>query len=409
MKIPKLHNAVPTELKPILRVWPLLLASTLHAQYGTSVQNVSPPSLDLNSLGRVGLAGNFDAISLYTREGQSERPTTDGRQSILTPLPNGELANLASADAHITAMCPFVMKNGDLAGVVVGGNFTSLGGVDAQAVALFHPQTSNVTALPGLQGTVSALFCDRDTNSVYVGGSFKAANSTNAIAWVGTSGWANLPFAGFNAPVTSIAKAPNGHIVFGGSFSGLGNTTTPVTKDSQLINLDTAKISAELPSDQQPSAPSFRNPRNLVCPPNATDIADEGVPKTNGSTWLMPDNKPSFWQADMAFGFNPSKLRLWNTNQDGRGTNIFRFTRLPDGGLMNMSFIDPENGKRAYCSSECKLNHNTTNPYQDFSFVNPVGMSGFRIDVSAWFGDGGGLNGIQLFEDGKSPFNCART
>lgn len=394
---------MPTELRSILRLWLVLLASTLHIRHGSSLETVSPPSLDLASLGRVGLVGNFDAISVYTRQGQSERSTTDGRQSILTPLPNGDLANLASADAHITAMCPFVMKSGDLLGVVVGGNFTSLGGVDAQGVALFNPQTSNVTALPGLQGTVSALLCDQDTNSVYVGGSFKAANSTNAIAWVGTAGWTNLPFAGFNAPVTSITKAPNGHIVFGGSFSGLGNTTTPATKDSQLINLDAAKISTD-PPVQQPITDKLRDPRNIVCPPNATDVPDQDNSDTPSRTFLLADNRPSFWQADMAFGYIPSKLRLWNTHTDGRGTNEFRFTALPNGGIMNLTFIEPSSGKRAYCDSRCSLNHNASNPYQDFSFVNPIGMSGFRVDVSTFFGAGGGFNGIEIFENGKLYF-----
>lgn len=394
-----LQNALPTELTSILRRWPLFLASTSMIYHGVATQSVPQPSLDLSSLGRVGLAGDFDAISVYTHQGQSERPTTDGRQSILTPLPNGDLASLASADAHITTMCPFVMKNGDLLGVVVGGNFTSLGGEDAQAVALFNPSSSNVTALPGVQGTVSALFCDQDTNSVYVGGSFKAANSTNAIAWVGTAGWTNLPFAGFNGPVTSITKASSGHIVFGGSFGGLGNTTTPATKDSQIINLSTAKITAEPPSDN--TDPDIHNPRNIVCPPNSTDAPDQGGANQASRTWLMPDNKPSFWQADMAFGFIPSKLRLWNTNQDGRGTRIFRFTDLPDRGILNLTYIDPSSGKRVYCDQRCELNHNSSNPYQDFTFVNPVGMNGFRIDVSEWYGAGGGFNGIQLFEDGK--------
>lgn len=45
------------------------------------------------------------------------------------------------------------------------------------------------------------------TNPVYLGGDFKGANSTNAIVWVGTSGWANIPLAGFNEPVNAISKA----------------------------------------------------------------------------------------------------------------------------------------------------------------------------------------------------------
>jgi hypothetical protein len=124
-----------------------------------------------------------------------------------------------------------------MAGVVVGGNFTSLGGIESQGAALFNQNTSAITPLTGLSGQVSALLCDESTNTVYVGGSFKGANSTNAIAWVGTAGWTDLPFSGFNGPVTSITKASNGHIVFGGSFTGLGNATGPSLPDQQIINI----------------------------------------------------------------------------------------------------------------------------------------------------------------------------
>jgi hypothetical protein len=37
--------------------------------------------------------------------------------------------------------------------------------------------------------------------------------------------------------------------------------------------------------------------------------------------------------------------------------------------------------------------------YQDFHFVNVIGMNGFQIDISAWYGSGGGLDGIELFEN----------
>lgn len=267
---------------------------------------------------------------------------------------------------------------------MVGGNFTSLGGVDAQAIALFDPNTTKVTALPGIQGTVSAVLCDQDTNSVYVGGTFKAANSTNAIAWVGSSGWANLDFAGFNGPVTSITKAPNGHIVFGGSFSGLGNTTTPTRKDAQVVNISKANITA----DATTTTNGFDDPSSIVCKTNGTD--------GSGDTWLAADNEAASWSATMSFGYIPTMLRMWNTQEDGRGTKTFRFTALPIDGIMNLTYTDTS-GKTAYCDSTCPLTHNSSN--QDFHFVNPVGMSAFRIDISDWYGDGAGLDGIELFED----------
>jgi hypothetical protein len=366
----------------------LLCTSSLPFTQGQSnnYQPVPSPNLDLGSMGRLALGGDFDAISLYTYYGQTEGLGGNGSQSILSTLPNGAFDMLSSADASINAMCPFVMKNGQLAGIVVGGNFTSLGGVNVQSIALFDPTSMKVTPLPGIFGTVSAILCDQDTNAVYVGGSFKAANSTNAIAWIGMTGWANLPFAGFNAPVTSITKAPNGHIVFGGSFNGLGNSTIPTAlTGQQVINLASANIT----SGSSTTTTGYSNPQNIACPSNGTSGP--------GNTWLLQDNTPGYWRAQTQFGFEPRKLRMWNTNEDGRGVKTFRFTAHPLDGIMNLTYTDPSSGETIACDATCNLPQNTS--YLDYTFVNTVGMNGFQIDVSEWYGKGGGLNGIELFED----------
>jgi hypothetical protein len=370
----------PPLLGLLLTFAPLSIAITFNP--------VPSPNLDLSQLGRVGLAGDFDGISLYQFEGQNENGfSTNGSQSLLSRFPNGGFANLASADAGIQAMCSFVMQNGTMAGVVVGGNFTSLGEMESQGIAMFNPNTSAVIPLTGLSGQVYALLCDQATNTVYVGGSFKGANSTNAIAWVGTAGWTNLPYAGFNGPVTSISKASNGHIIFGGTFTALGNSSGPNLPDQQIINISGANITAGSSS----TTSGFSDPTNIVCKTSGTD--------GSGDTWLLADNTPGFWKAQFGFGFEPTKLRLWNTHQDGRGTQTWRYTALPINGIMNFTYIDPATGQNASCSSECPLSSNTSVQYQDFHFVNVIGMNAFRIDISAWYGSGGGLDGIELFEN----------
>ncbi|KAL9113360.1 MAG: hypothetical protein Q9227_002401 [Pyrenula ochraceoflavens] len=396
----RIRSSLPQipELASIIRLWPLLLVSTWHIQHAASQNTVPTPQLDLDQLKRVGLAGDFDAISVYTTQGQSESASRDGQQAILKALPDGGFSQLALADAHITAMCPYVDKSGQFLGVVVGGNFTTLGNTsNTQSIALFDPSNYNVIALPGIEGTVSSLLCDQDTNAVYVGGQFKAAGSNNAIAWVGGAPksspnaqggqWTNLPFAGFNAPVTSITKAPNGHIVFGGSFSGLGNTTAPEPRDSQIINLSAAQVTATSSSDNS----DFNDARSILCPKNGTSGP--------GRTWLLADNQPGYWQATTHFGYIPTKLRLWNANQDGRGVRTFRFFDVDNAGILNLTTTDPSTGDLISCSSQCHLAQNDSNSFQDFSFVNEVGVSTFRIEISEWYGSAGGLNGIELFED----------
>lgn len=370
----------------------LLLVPLAPAALFTPVQ---PPSLDLGPLGRIALTGNFDAISLYQYEQQKDGSNTvlNGSQakSLIAPLPNGALAPVASVDADILALCSLTTtKKDDSSVVVVGGNFTSLGGVESPALALFDPSSGKVTAVSDLSGQVLALLCDPDSNAVYVGGDFKAPDSSNAIVWSPEDGVSNLVFGGFNGPVTSIVKTQGKHIVFGGSFDGLGNMTGPSQKDQQVVNLQTAEVS----SGSATTKSDFSDPRNVICNGNG----DDGP----GKTWLLADNSPGYWRASMKFGFRPTKLRVRNTHHDGRGTKAFRFTALPDMGILNMTYTDKKSGDTVACDAACPLSDDPDEDFRDFRFVNVVGMSGFQLDISEWYGQGGGFAGIELLEDGMS-------
>lgn len=370
---------------PQLAAYILTTSLLLHTQSAhaasssssSSSQQIPSPNLDLEPLGRVALAGDFDSISLYTYEGQNQNSiNTNGSQSLLTQYPDGSYRTLATADADILAMCPFVRKDGSLAGVVVGGNFTSLGGVEAQSIALWNPNSTQVTPLPGLSGTVSALYCDPASGTVYVGGSFMASNSTNAMAW--TTGWNNLPFAGFNGPVYDITKDSNGNIVFAGDFDGLGNTTRPKYPDSQVINLGSGNITAEN------TASGSDDPHSIICSTGS------------GKEWYLKDGTSGYWQGNFTFGFNPTKLRLYNAQQNGHATKHFYFENLNSGGILNFVYRD-ENGNNQSCSSQCPLANNGS--AQDYHFVPPVGMDAFRIYITDWWDVGGGLSGIEMFQD----------
>ncbi len=344
---------------------------------------VPSPNLNLQSLGEVTLAGNFDAISVYTSVGQHQGYNNNGTQSILSQSPNGAFDVLSSTDASIEAMCPLVV-NGTLMGVVVGGNFTSVGGVAARSLAWINATTLEVQAIGGVQGTVSALYCDEEDSMFYVGGAFDAGNSTNAIGWA-AGNWSSLPFAGFDGPVSSITKAPNGHIVFGGSFTGLGNVTSSLSfkdPETQVINLSTANITA---------LGNSTGGTNIVCPSNSSD---------GNSDFVLLNDTPGRWRADFGFGFEPTKLRLWQTSRTGKGTKTWRFTAHPLNGILNFTTTDPATGNTVACQSTCPLaEYNASQPYQDFLFVNMVGMNSFSIDISEWYGNGAGLAGVELFQN----------
>lgn len=342
------------------------------ATHGTA-QSINP-NIDLSNLGQVALTGDFDAISVYSFPGQFDR---NGSNSILQHLPDGAYEVLAATDATINSMCSFVRRDNTFEGIIVGGNFTSLGGVASRSIALYNPTSRAITPLVGLEGSVAAVLCDQERETVWVAGSFDAANSSNAIAWTVDGAWQTLPFAGFDAPVESVTKAPNGHIIFAGQFEGLGNTTTTSsTRDraTQEIPLSTSNITVGGASNQNAEA--------IACPSNTSTVE-----------WKLNENTPGFWRANFGFGFEPTRLRLRNA-----GTKEFRFTAFPINGIMNLTYTDPESGDERVCDARCPLPENPEGGFMDFFFVNTVGMNNFRIDISDWYGNAGGFAGIELFQ-----------
>ncbi|KAF3046494.1 hypothetical protein E8E12_010248 [Didymella heteroderae] len=368
--------------------------------YALSFTPVPSPNLNLDQLGRVAFAGDFDSISIYQYEGQNQANT--GRTgALLSRYPNGVFAPINETDADIKAMCTYQSNGQDR--IMFAGNFTSVGNLATPGgVALLDPNSGNVTAMEGLTGAVNTLYCDGD--QVYLGGFFTGINSSNAIIW--KNGWQELSFEGFNGAVNSITKASNNNIIFGGEFNGLGggNATVATENNTQIIPIANANISAQTSS----GLPGFTEPSDIVC---KGDFTAQG----SGSTWLLSDRASGFWKAQFGFGFRPTKLRLFNTDFEGRGTKTFRFTALPDGGIMNLTYTDLSTGRTAYCDARCPLPESNTTA-QDFSFVNNIGMNAFQIDISDWYGNGAGLNGIQLFQDEmysyaindfNEPANCS--
>ena len=152
------------------------------------------------------------------------------------------------------------------------------------------------------------------------------------------------------------------------------------------IDLSSAKITAGGSSNLK----GFDDPWNIL---NHTDGIDAA-----GKTWLLANGTAGYWQATgPSIGtFSPALLRLSNIRQDGRGTKTFTFTSFPQNGVPNFSFTDSSTGEPQYCDARCPLASFATDTYQNFFFVNIIKMDGFRLNVSDWFGVGGGLDGLLL-------------
>ncbi|KAL9603041.1 MAG: hypothetical protein Q9219_001405 [cf. Caloplaca sp. 3 TL-2023] len=160
-----------------------------------------------------------------------------------------------------------------------------------------------------------------------------------------------------------------------------------------LINLNSAEITAGGTTDLA----GFDDPRNII---NRTDGVDGA-----GKTWLLADNTAGYWQADLTREGTPSLLRLSNTKQDGRGTKAFTFSwfiaAVDDNppGLANLTYTDPQTGKAAFCAEQCPLAASSNKSYQDFLFVNNIKLNNIRLNVTQWYGAGGGLDGLLLAEN----------
>jgi hypothetical protein len=216
----------------------LLIQLTILFTLGLS-QLIDQPVLGIGSLGRIGFTGKFDGIEVQQYPGQN---VVVNASSVFKQLPDGQFKIIVSANGALQALTSFILSDGTLAGLILAGNFTRIGGIDAVSIAFFNPGTYEITPLSGVNGTIQALLCIPATNAIYIGGNFEGANSTSALAWIGTTGWANLPFAGFNGAVNAIALSPSGNILFGGAFTHLGQTGTPNCTTPQQKNSSNCSI-----------------------------------------------------------------------------------------------------------------------------------------------------------------------
>ena len=227
-----------SKLSRLLLSLPLTLLDFVAAQ--SPLTPINLPSIDLSSFGQVGLGGDFEGISLYQFAGQNPADQQGQGDGVFIQLPNDALGLLGRAQGTISSLCTLD------SGLFIGGNFSTIQGVNASNIASWNFTSLNFEKLNDrdILGSVSSLYCDRTANKVYVGGNFQSGGSNNAIIWDSNAGhWEDLPFGGFDGPINTIQSGDNGTILFGGVFDALGNGTTGGLNDRQVINLVTANVS----------------------------------------------------------------------------------------------------------------------------------------------------------------------
>jgi len=226
-----------SKLSHLLLSLPLTLLDLVAAQ--SPLTPVNLPSIDLSSFGQVGIGGDFEGISLYQFTSQNPSAQQGSGDGVFIQLPNGALGLLGRAQGTISSLCALN------SGLFIGGNFSSIQGVNASNIASWNFTSGTFAKLNDrdILGSVSTLYCDSIGNQVYVGGDFQSGGSNNAIIWNSNAGhWQDLPFGGFDGPINTIQQGNNGNVLFGGIFDSLGNGTTAALSDRQVVNLVTGTV-----------------------------------------------------------------------------------------------------------------------------------------------------------------------
>ena len=381
------------------------------------------PLVDFDRMGTVGLVGSFAGLDFINSSSAnvSFDPTTS---TLLSRSADGSLTRLASTNAGGVVSAGCAISNT----YYLAGKFSSIGNATASNVASYNPASGAFSPLGtgGPNGPVTALYCDPNRNKLWAGGQFSSPASAVAVWDVKASSWSAPPFGGLTgaaAEVLSITtNASQASLFFAGSFiasfDGNGsvlNTTnnpnvpfskgaTPFSSSLVPIPLEAAQVQGS-PSS---SDPSFSNIQNILCP-----VGDDGP----GQTWFAADGV-SAQITVRTFLFNSaSGVRLGNTFLDGRGTTAFTYvgvlsgffnifdhfgsvTSIPDNAVQQLHYVNPATGENQTCTTNCPLSTQSTILYQDFTFDNPVNLTGIQITLTEWTGSGAGLHLLQLLSSG---------
>jgi hypothetical protein len=80
---------------------------------------------------------------------------------------------------------------------------------------------------------------------------------------------------------------------------------------------------------------------------------------------------------------------------------IISIISLGSNDYFELSYTDPATNQLVTCTETCYLSNDSNISYQDFTVNNALSTLGIRIYINTWFGNGGGLGGVEIFHSGK--------
>lgn len=265
---------------------------------------------------------------------------------------------------------------------------------------------------------------------VYFGGNFTYSVGSSAghslAIWNHTSNSSFLaPFGGFgeNSRVNSIVKLDSDSILFSGLFTKLddqswvGLMSGNESENDNFTNIEVGSVvPLQLATWDAGSSSSF-DASTFVCP------------DTEKAAWLVHSTQGSL-DCSLPFEVFPQKIRIFNSPEDDSGVSLFRIITQPSGGIMNLTYVDPLSGNLSYCDAFCpllkrsslkeaqergntaqaiRIDNNLTSiqwseTFQDFAFVNNIGVSNIQFSALNSYADSVGLSSFQLYQSAVSVY-----
>ncbi|KAF7315320.1 SH3 domain-containing protein [Mycena indigotica] len=368
--------------------------------------HASLPRVDFDRMGKVGLAGAFAGLDLFSN---NTVPFDNSVSTLFARATNGSLDRLASSNSGGSIVAACALNNV----LYFSGSFSSIGSTSASNIASYTPSTDTFAALGlnGPNGVVDALFCDSKNGKVWAGGSFSSPGSSVAVWDTKGSSWSAPPFKGLsgggNHVFSITTNASESSLFFAGSFvtsfvgngsaplNGTNNPNVPFSAGASPFSSSLVPIPIPASAILQPSTnsnnPDFGNIQRILCP------AGPDGPK---NTWFGADGTTSVISINTHSRLSLSGLRLGNTFQPNHGTTGFFVTTLPDNKVQSLQYLDPSTNQNKTCSNPCPLLTDSSILYQDFLFNEPLTITGVEIQLTEFTGDGPGLHILQLLSSG---------
>ncbi|KAL0956070.1 hypothetical protein HGRIS_002239 [Hohenbuehelia grisea] len=364
------------------------------------------PRVDFDRMGKVGLAGSFAGFDLF-QNATSALSFDPATATLLSRAADGSLTRIGATNVggRITAGCSL----GDT--FYLAGSFSSIEGVTASNVASYNPSTGSFAALAsgGPNGEVDALFCDAKESRVWAGGAFTSPGSSVAVWDPSASSWSPPPFAGLSgagARVRSITtNSSQSSLFLGGSFltsfqngsTFLNFTGNPnVTASIGATPFSHSLVPVPIRPDQIQGSPSSSDPQFA----DVTKILCPAGPDGPGNSWHGADGIEAVVTIRTFTFTSASGIRMGNTFQSNHGTTAFSVTTIPDNAVRKLTYVDPTTRQNRTCTESCPLLTDSSIPYQDFMFDDPLAITGVLIKLSEFTGSGPGLHIVQILSSG---------